>query len=299
MTGTIQQIDRDAYHADCTPEASLSASVGKIVVTKSPFHGWLAHPKLNPDYKPDESTTFDLGTAAHDLILEGGTPRICVIDPQDYRSKPKKIGDEGSIPTGWTNNAIREARDQARQNGLTPILPWDNAVIRNMKDVAMEFVAQSEIAGIFEDGKPEQTLLWQDSGIWCRARVDWLTTDRRVILDYKTSASAQPDWFSRQIASMGYDFQAAFYLRGLKACGHPNAQFVFLAQEIDPPHACSLHGIAPSMMQIAEGRVQQAIDTWRKCLTTGKWPAYDNRVHWAEATAWQMQDYEQSLQEAA
>lgn len=299
MTGTIYQMGSDAYHADPADTPSLSASIGKILIGKSPYHAWLAHPKLNPDYAEKHDDKFDLGTAAHDLILEGGTPRICVIDPQEYRSKPTKADPEGSIPKGWTNNAIREARDLARSNGLTPILPWDNAIIRNMKEAAMKFVAGSEIVGIFDDGKPEQTLVWKDSGVWCRARLDWLTTDRRVILDYKSSASAEPGWFSRQIASMSYDFQAAFYLRGLKACGHPDAKFVFLAQEVDPPHACSLHGIAPSMFAIAETRVQMAIDLWRECLTSGKWPAYDNRVHWAEATAWQMQQHEEELAEAA
>lgn len=300
MFEIIDRMSAATYHADPTQAASLSASIGKILLDKSPYHAWLAHPKLNPDYKPDEDPKFDLGTAAHDLILEGGTPRICVINPEDYRSKPTKADPEGSIPKGWTNNAIREAREQARANGLTPILPWENATIRTMKEAATRFVAEAEdIAGIFEIGKPETTLIWQDSGIWCRARLDWLTDDRRVILDYKSSASAEPGWFSRQIASMKYDFQAAFYLRGLKACGHPNAQFLFLAQEVEPPHACSLHGIAPSMMQIAEARVQMAIDLWRECLTTGKWPAYDNRIHWSEATAWQMAEFEERLAEAA
>lgn len=298
MTGQIVQMTAEAYHADPAQTASLSSSIGKILLDKSPYHAWLAHPKLNPDYKPDESSAFDLGTAAHDLILEGGTPRICVIDPQDYRSKPTKADPEGSIPKGWTNNAIREARDQARANGLTPILPWDNAVIRAMKEAATQFIAQSEIAGIFEDGKPEQTLIWTEGSVSCRARLDWLTTDRRVILDYKSSASAEPGWFSRQIANMSYDFQAAFYLRGLKACGHPNAQFLFLAQEVEPPHACSLHAIAPSMFAIAEERVTRAIRLWGECMASGKWPAYNNRVHWAEATAWQMAQMEEMLEAA-
>lgn len=299
MTGTIHQMRSDAYHADPAQAPSLSSSIGKILLDKSPYHAWLAHPKLNPDYKPEESSTFDLGTAAHDLILEGGTPRICVIDPQEYRSKPTKAEPEGSIPKGWTNNAIREARDLARSNGLTPILPWDNAVIKAMKESAMHFVADSEIVGIFENGKPEQTLIWNEQGVWCRARLDWLTTDRRVILDYKSSASAEPGWFSRHIPSMGYDFQAAFYMRGLKACGHANAQFIFLAQEVEPPHACSLHAIDPALQEIADAKVRRAIDLWRECLTTARWPAYGGRVHWTVPAVWQVREHELELLEAA
>jgi hypothetical protein len=282
VTGTILQMTADEYHADPAQTPSLSASVGKILMSKSAYHAWLAHPRLNPKYQAEESGTFDIGTAAHALLLEGSRAKICVIEADDWRTK-----------------AAKEARDQARASGLTPILARHNVAVIRMVDAAKAFIETTELSGIFQDGAPEQTLVWKDNGVACRSRLDWLTKDRRVILDYKSSASAQPDWFSRQIANMGYDFQAAFYLRGLKACGHPDAQFVFLAQEIDPPHACSLHGIAPSMLAIAEAKVQRAIDLWRQCLTTGKWPAYDNRVHWAEATAWQMTQHEESLLEAA
>jgi hypothetical protein len=282
VTGTILQMTADEYHADPAQTPSLSASVGKILMSKSAYHAWLAHPRLNPKYQAEESGTFDIGTAAHALLLEGSRAKICVIEADDWRTK-----------------AAKEARDQARASGLTPILARHNVAVIRMVDAAKAFIETTELSGIFQDGAPEQTLVWKDNGVACRSRLDWLTKDRRVILDYKSSASAQPDWFSRQIANMGYDFQAAFYLRGLKACGHPNAQFVFLAQEVEPPHACSLHGIAPSMFAIAEAKVQRAIDLWRQCLTTGKWPAYDNRVHWAEATAWQMTQHEESLLEAA
>lgn len=284
------------YHADAGSSApSLSYSIAKILLSQSCYHAWLAHPRLNPDYVPDDDEKFDIGQASHDLLLEGGTPRICVINPEDYRSKPTKADPEGSIPKGWTNGAIRAARAEAKSNGLTPILPWENAKIRKMKEAALAFIAQSEIAGIFDSGAAEQTLKWQEGETHFRSRLDWLSGDKRVILDYKTSASAEPRWFSRQIANMGYDLQAAFYLRGLTANGHQNAQFILLAQEVDPPHACSLHGIAPSMMEIAQAKAEHAIAIWRRCIATNVWPAYDNRVHWSEATAWQMADMEEMV----
>lgn len=286
----IVQMPAVQYHADADGPR-LSNSIAQILVTQSPLHAWMAHPKLNPDYKPKEESRFELGTAAHDLILEGGTPRICVINPEDYRSKPTKAEPEGSIPKGWTNNAIREARDQARANGLTPILPWDNAAIRAMKEVAMKFIAGSELKGIFDNGKPEQTIIWESDGVACRSRLDWLTNDHRVILDYKTAANANPEAFTRQIGAMGYDMQACFYARAVSAACNIDPAFVFLVQEIEPPYACSLVGLSNAYYELAEAKVDRAIALWRECLESGKWPAYPDRVAYAEPPAWALNEH--------
>ena len=281
MNGTIQQVSEADYHADPALVPSLSNSIAKTIIQHSPYHAWLEHPKLNPKYQHRDSGTFDIGTAAHALLLEGNQAKIAIIEADDWRTK-----------------AAREVREEARSNGLTPILAKHNAAVNRMVDAAKSFIETTELRGIFQDGAPEQTLIWQEDDVYMRSRLDWLTADRRLILDYKSSASAEPRWFSRQIANMGYDMQAAFYLRGLAACGHPNAQFVFLAQEVEPPHACSLHAIAPSMYEIAQAKVQQAINIWRQCMKSGEWPAYNNQIHWAEATAWQMAQMEE-LMEAA
>src|SRR6266446_5889204 len=74
-----------------------------------------------------------------------------------------------------------------------------------------------------QHGVPEQCLIWQErNGIWCRARPDWLRTDHRLVADYKTTTNAAPDaWIRSQLFGLGYDIQAAFYLRGLRAVfGH-------------------------------------------------------------------------------
>jgi hypothetical protein len=291
MSGEIIQIGADAYHAGCTPAPALSNSIAKILLEQSPAHAWLNHSQLNPNYKPSESSRFDLGTAAHDLILEGGTAKICVIQPEDYRSKPTKAEPDGAIPKGWTNNAIREARDQARSNGLVPVLPWDYASTKHMVDVANKFIAGSELAGIFGQGKPEQTIVWQEGETWCKSRLDWLSDDYRIILDYKTTDSAEPEAFIRQIGRMGYDMQAAFYTRGLEAVTGKRAVFVFLAQEIEPPYACSLVALSNAFIDIAEAKVNSAIHLWSECMSSGNWPAYDGRIRYAEPAGWQLQKH--------
>ena len=66
--------------------------------------------------------------------------------------------------------------------------------------------------------------MWQDeSGVWCRALVDWLPDvapgGRLIVADYKTAASADPDTWARAAASYGYHQQDAWYLAGVEALG--------------------------------------------------------------------------------
>lgn len=296
-----EKMPSEEYHADPAEQPSLSNSIAHIMLSKSPAHAFNCHPRLSKNYQPSESSRFDIGTAAHDLILEGGTAKICVIDPQEHRSKPNKANPEGAIPSGWTNGAMRAARDQARSNGLVPVLPWDNAALRHMVEAAHEFLEHTELRGILKDGKPEQTLIWQEDGAdvpsWSRSRLDWWTNDRAIILDYKTCANANPEAFIRGMGAFGYDMQCAFYRRGAMICGDMPEMpaFVFLCQEIEAPYACSLVSLSRAYLEIAEAKVERAISIWQECMASGKWPGYPSQVCYGEPPAWVMQEHEAAI----
>jgi hypothetical protein len=93
---------------------------------------------------------------------------------------------------------------------------------------------------------------------------------------------------------MGYDLQAEFYVRGARtdtsADGGKDTKplFVFLAQEISPPYACSLVGLSNAYREVGAAKVERAINLWRYCMSLNEWPAYDLRIHYAEPAAWQL-----------
>lgn len=272
-TGT-HQMTSAAYHADPCPLPSLSSSIAKVLVNQSPLHAWMQHPRLNPKYQPEESSRFDIGTAAHAMLLERDASKIVVVDAADWRTK-----------------AAQQARDAARAEGRLPILAAHHGDLVAMVSEAREAIDRTELAGILTDGLPEQTLIWRDSGVWCRARLDWLKADRTVILDYKTADNAAPEAFIRQIARMGYDMQAEFYRRGLRAATGSDAVFVFLAQETEAPYACSLVSLSAAYQEVAQARIATAVHTWGECLETGEWPGYSTQIHYAEPPTWMLADY--------
>lgn len=293
------QIAMQAYLADPCPAPSLSSGCANTLITRSPAHAKAEHPVLG-NREPDDSDASDMGTIIHDLTL-GGEGKICVIDRADYRSKPTKDKPDGAIPVGWTNNVIREARDLARENGLTPVLAEDMAIARKAARAVHEFVndPDCEIHGAFDHGESEVTMLLEHEGIWLRARPDWLNHERKYCVHLKTTkTSVQPDSFIRGLVfGGGYDVSLAFYRFVFeKLTGQTDWTHVILAVEQHAPHACSLISLDPAAWAIADDKVQRAIETWKRCMKSGKWPAYTNRICYATPTAWMLADAEARAQ---
>ncbi len=271
------------------PEPSLSSSCAFTLSRLSPLHAYTSHPRLGGN-RGAESGIADHGSVAHDLFL-GGEGAIAVIEPDLYPAK------NGNVPDGWTNQAIRDARDAARANGLTPILAHEMPAIRTMVEVANEFIDKSELAGILKRGKSEQTIVWRDGSAWCRVRPDWLTDKHDVMLSYKTTdAKLHPETFARGIfRGMGYDFGHRFYARGLASVTRRNdALDVTLVQQQSAPYSCALIGLSPAKAMIDDDRVERSIRTWERCLASGEWPGYGGRIYYVEPTAWELAQAEQA-----
>ena len=267
VAGGYRPESSDDYHAD-KDGPSLSSSIAAILISRSSLHAWFAHPRLNPNYSSDESAEFDYGTAAHSLLLDGDESGLVIVDADDWRTK-----------------AAKEARDVARSSGKTPLLSRQIAKVRAMVKAAKDAVASSELAGVFDGSINEHSIYWNEGDIRCKARPDLINDAMRLIVDYKTCANAEPDAFMRAGLSYGYDIQDAFYRRGMKALGK-NYNFVFLAQEKEPPYACSLVALDPAMQDMADRKVDFALANWQACLKANRWPGYPNRIAYITPPAW-------------
>jgi hypothetical protein len=266
-TAGIHALKASIYHGDPCERPSLSASIAHTLITSSPIHAWTQHPRLNPDYLPEEAEHFDIGSAAHALLLEGQNG-VEIVDAKD-----------------WRTAAAQDARAEARLNGRFPLLAkqWDDVQ-------AMVAAALIQLRGVnvnpqpFTDGQPEQTLIWEDPdyGVTCRARLDWLHTDYAIIDDYKTAGNANPEAWSRRLFDQGCDVQAAFYLRGLAVLTGVDADWRWCVQEKKPPYALTVMALAPPALELAQAKVEHALKLWRQCLEAGVWPGYPRDICFAD-----------------
>lgn len=271
MTGGILDLTADQYHLDTVADhPSLSASIARTLLAKSPLHAWAEHPKLGGVIGRD-TESMDTGTILHSLLLEGNTDGIAVLDVDDFRTKD-----------------AREQRDAARANGKIPVKRADWTRIEAMAETISERIAEHAAApSLFSQGKPEQVLVWDEDGITCRSRLDWLRDDFTVIDDLKTTrSSVHPLALARTVFNAGYDVQAAFYLRGLRALTGKTADFRFVFVEVEPPYAVSVVNLSPAALALADEKVQHAISTWRNCLLFNTWPGYPTAVATLDPPAW-------------
>lgn len=262
-----------------TPAPTLNSGLANRLLTRSPLHAWWGHPRLNPQWQPTESEAFDLGGAVHDIVIEGRTDRIRVIQADSWRTKE-----------------ARDLRDAARADGMLPLLPDQAAAVLAMAGPALAAIGTSpDLIGLGELD-PEQTFIWQDesTGAWLRCRPDWVTRDRTIILSFKTtSASAEPEAFARSIMNFGYDLQAAFEIAGVEAaCGTRVTHYIWVVQEVQPPYAVSLVGMSPEMRHYGLSRFDLAVSRWADCLNNDRWPGYPTRICYVSPPAWAMAQLE-------
>ena len=148
----------------------------------------------------------------------------------------------------------------------------------------------------FSAGPPEQTLIWQADGLWCRARRDWLHDTHEHIDDLKTvGGAANPAVWSRTLFGMGFDIQEAWYRRGVKAVFGTDAAFRFVCVETDEPHAAAAVSLAPDAADLANKKIAYGMRVWRECLEADVWPGYPRATYHAELPAWEATSWGERL----
>ncbi len=268
------------YAADLLPGievATLNSSTAHRLLTRSPLHAWYKHPRLNPAWREEVSDKFDLGAAAHAVFLEGDFSKFAVYNGDTWRS-----GDS------------RAFRELARAEGKIPLLMDDFKRVEAMahaSEVAM--LSSPSLTGL-GPLDAERTLIWQEDGTWLRCRPDALTTDREIVVSYKTTTDASPARFIRTAIDLGYGLQSVFEVRGLqKATGSRRTPaHLWIVQEVNEPYAVSLIGMSPEWWHMAQEQFDAAVSMWRHCLETDRWDGYSNRICYMDPPPWAVSQWE-------
>jgi hypothetical protein len=254
---------------------AVSASDLRRVVQECVKSAWF-HSPFNPNRPVQESTSAQLlGSAAHALLLEGNSDQIVVVEAENFKTKEARC-----------------QRDGALEEGKIPLLPHVFDVVLAMSLAARAFVeslkeTEPAIYAMFQPGggRAEETVVWQDGETLCKIRLDMISQDNLVVVDYKTSGTiAEPNtWLRRQAIPMGYIVSDGLYRRGVEAVfGVCEPKYVFLVQENEPPYMCSINGLDKSAEATTDTMVSRALRSWEECVKNNHWPGYPQRVAWHE-----------------
>jgi hypothetical protein len=281
----VYDMPAHVYHADPVAGGSLSSTGARKLLPPS-------CPALFKHYVDNgqpPKREFDIGHAVHSEILGVGEP-VEVIEADGYRTK-----------------AAKAQRDEAYAAGRVPVLAHEWQAVKDIADT----VRAHPVAGplLDRDGPVEQVLVWQDpeTGVMCRAMLDKQVTDgqRLIIVDVKSTASADPTSISKSVHTYGYGQQADWYLAGAKALGlHQGVEpaFVFVFVEKTPPHLVTVTYLDEDALTWGARLNGRALSIYRHCAATGHWPGYgaDQLVKtslppWAirqHEDAWERGDYD-------
>jgi hypothetical protein len=279
MKAGIHKISNEEYHADPCPVPSLSRGTIADLIDCTPAHAWFFHPRLNPGGVEESESKFDIGTAAHSLFLEGIDCCVVIDAPS------------------WQTKAAKEAREEARMAGKTPLLRSQYDDVLLMVEAAHRQLSASElgIKNLYTEGDSELTYIWEENGTWFRVRPDWISHKKiggkKLVIDFKTTGmSADPSRF--KAADHGKDIQYALYRRGIKAIEGESPRFIFMTQETYAPYLCSFVGLDPATADIAKQKVEYGKFMWEQCMASGEWPGYPQRVCYVEPKPWELAAWE-------
>lgn len=240
--GIYPSIPNWDYHAD----PALGSTSLKTLATKTPAH-W-KWDSMHSVHK----TEFDIGTAAHSLILEQDESGIEVLEFSDYRTK-----------------AAQEAKKEAYAAGKTPLLAeqWDE--VRRVRDSVM---SHPDASLAFTGHKAEHSVFWDEDGLMLKCRPDaWLPD---LLVDLKTSVTADPRDLRKRALDMGWHNSAAHYIDGVKAMTGRELPFVFVTVEKTAPYLVSVIELAPSFVALGREANTRAKAIYRRCAAADEWPGY-------------------------
>ena len=277
MPSLLEGMSFKTYLADPAPEPSITSSLVRELLQTAPRRAWQNCSRLNPDYMAEEKGIFDLGSAAHALLVGGGA-EIAVIDANDWRTKVAK-----------------EQRAAAYAAGKTPIKINDMRRVERMAAAAdSQFDRSPEIGPLIGGSIREGTIFWKEAGVTCRCRPDMYRRHDTepggvspVVIHYKTTGiTISPFTLSKYAAGLGWEMTAAHYAAGVKALTGEEPRQFFAVQETTPPHLCLVAELDKAFLELGQQRRARALNIWAWCLQNNQWPGWPPGTVVLEAPAW-------------
>lgn len=246
--GIIDGLPNAEYHG---AKEWLGSTSLKTLAFKTPAH--YKHESTHQVFKDE----FNIGTAAHSLILEGDTTNIVVLDFPNYLTK-----------------ASKEAKAAAIADNKQPLLVKEWAQVQGMRDSVM---AHAVAGPLFTGHVAERSFFWEEDGMRFKCRPDALHDG--LIVDLKTTVDANPSDFGKTAFNYGYFMSAAHYQNGIQAVnGGDKLPFVFVNVEKTAPYLVSVTELDEDAIDFGNQMIERATRIYKECTESGNWPGYPTKT---------------------
>ena len=246
-------------------------------ILKSP-----AHYQAKLKEKRITTPAMALGTATHALLLDGRK----AFDASYFDKSKEKLD--------LTVSEIKEALDEkgitykksAKKTDLEALLYPDGKPVDRRTGLSEdEYAAVEGMAAslqrvvYFDPSQPdyikhnEVSIYFEWEGVECKARLDRVDFDRRVIIDLKSTDIVAVEKFSWKSVDLGYIFQAGFYTKAAEAAFGGEWGFEFAAVEKKAPYIADILVADEDFLQEGRNQCVEAIRRYKDSLKRQEWPA--------------------------
>lgn len=122
-------------------------------------------------------------------------------------------------------------------------------------------------------GPTEQAIRWtcKVSGLQRRAKLDKLGEGTAIVVDLKTTKSADARDFATSAYRLGYNRQAAFYQDAYEALHGKRPQVVFIAVEKTAPYTCQCFELDGEFLTMGRDVMEQGLEDLAGRMESGNW----------------------------
>jgi len=125
---------------------------------------------------------------------------------------------------------------------------------------------------LFSQGNSEVMRAFEYNGVRCKVKADRVPLGMDVLVDLKTTKSANPKQFMSSVRRYRYHVQRAMYLAGFPE----RVEMVFVAVETSAPYRVECYTLPPEVRDEGQRLFMRDLDIYRQCTQTGRWPNYTN-----------------------
>jgi hypothetical protein len=205
----------------------------------------------------DDRPAFQVGRAAHTLILEG----------RDAYRRQYAFGGPTNPATGKLFDSRSKAYQEWAERQAKPALTDRQAAL--VEELAAA-VNRHPVAGeLFAEGVPEGVIRCEYRGVNCQARIDWFNPTRGLV-DLKTCENIK--YLESDARSYGYLHQLAFYRSLLMLASGGSFPIYLVAVEKREPYRCGVWRIAQNVLDLAKRENEAALAQLVRCRQLDYWP---------------------------
>jgi len=280
--GLYNLVEFDQYHRWKDPDGWPLCNASALnQLAKSPAHYW--HYATS---ESEPSAAMRFGTLCHagQLEPEAIRARFCCIPPDLYRDVKKKDGTPATNPQSTTAGKKLKAEFLRKHKGKTVVTVEE---FGRMLALVTSLKSNAHAMSYLTTGHPEYTIVWDDAetGIRCKARLDYWQGDRDRVTDLKTTRDASAPAFQRALVNYGYYRQAAWYLEAAQQAGLDAQYFAFVAVESEAPHGITAAEVHPETLEQGKRENRALLRQLQNCRTQDHWPSYECPGCW-ELPSW-------------